>query len=320
MCCAREFWTRIGLRSVFMCYLMILKAASDKPPTIDQLLQIQCHHPKSYICLPYGICCSGGEFCFQGQCHDCFPKEVKEDLLSWCREHGLHNVSLMGHPSCGLACQARFNVSQLNDFSEYQKNISGLSLEISACQQSKDSELKKLSECQKSNEEEIKEKVTWKGAFIGCVILIPLVTTIVLFCVYTCYDNKIPFFHAAFWRNCLHCKRCVPEDSKQEQRRNGNAGLVQHVIGTNAAQVGQNPNQLSPDQEQNEFNVVGRTVAQIEHPHIKEVIEHTPLISHDAHTGQNEDIDGQPDLNNSDDEPPVNRSGQSSVERRLNQA
>ncbi|XP_059158523.1 uncharacterized protein LOC131942642 [Physella acuta] len=89
-----------------------LKSSEAASPTLEDIAAIECPSERPNICLPYGLCCKDDAFCHAGQCEDCFPAGVN-DLLTWCRTHGIHNVSVMRSPLCRLACQARYDVTEL---------------------------------------------------------------------------------------------------------------------------------------------------------------------------------------------------------------
>ncbi|CAL1544381.1 unnamed protein product [Lymnaea stagnalis] len=98
-------------------------------PTLRDLLRIKCKGGKPNICLPYGICCRPSQFCYNGLCETCFDATVRhlprEEKRQWCRDYGQHNVSLMRHSTCGMACQSLFTSNDLST------KINDTSLQIS---------------------------------------------------------------------------------------------------------------------------------------------------------------------------------------------
>uniref|UniRef100_A0A2C9KNW9 Uncharacterized protein n=1 Tax=Biomphalaria glabrata TaxID=6526 RepID=A0A2C9KNW9_BIOGL len=99
-------------------------SVSGLEPSLLDVTAIVCPAEKPYICLPYGVCCGGDQFCFQGSCESCFPADVSEEsfLLKWCQEKGLQDVSVMRHHSCALACYARFNSSVLQTHKDKEED------------------------------------------------------------------------------------------------------------------------------------------------------------------------------------------------------
>ncbi|CAL1532872.1 unnamed protein product [Lymnaea stagnalis] len=94
--------------------VVVMTGAAKSEPTLSDLLQVRCPSDHPFMCLPYGTCCRGSEFCHSGLCESCFPRDVPESqLLSWCRDVGQHNVSLMRSEACRLACQDKFSSAEL---------------------------------------------------------------------------------------------------------------------------------------------------------------------------------------------------------------
>ncbi|CAL1544383.1 unnamed protein product [Lymnaea stagnalis] len=88
-------------------------------PTVEALDKMICPPDKPNKCLPYGVCCGYDQFCYSGMCESCLPHHLQEhEQLNWCRQHGVHNVSLMRDPSCRVACQAKFTPHELNGHSK----------------------------------------------------------------------------------------------------------------------------------------------------------------------------------------------------------
>lgn len=89
------------------------------PPTIGDISKKQCPPDKPFKCLPYGKCYNADSYCqpASGTVETCFPTlSSGTSLLEWCRELGQYNSTLMKNKfACSLACQARFNSSELSE-------------------------------------------------------------------------------------------------------------------------------------------------------------------------------------------------------------
>ncbi|KAH9490070.1 hypothetical protein Btru_035155 [Bulinus truncatus] len=97
---------------VLICCLLC--SINAQGPSIENLVKAQeeCPDDRPYICVKYGKCCSGDQFCHAGVCESCFPAGLSEgELLAWCKDKGQHNVTLMRHGSCRLACHFKFKAS-----------------------------------------------------------------------------------------------------------------------------------------------------------------------------------------------------------------
>ncbi|KAH9514208.1 hypothetical protein Btru_030546 [Bulinus truncatus] len=106
------------IRSVYTILCSVLIATIQVvqcQPTLEEVSAVQCPTERPFKCLPYGSCCGGDQYCSTETrtCESCFPRLPPTDLLAWCRNVGLYNVSRMQHETCKLACQAKFTVQDL---------------------------------------------------------------------------------------------------------------------------------------------------------------------------------------------------------------
>ncbi|KAH9495128.1 hypothetical protein Btru_018265 [Bulinus truncatus] len=105
---------------VLLVNLVTVGFSQADGPSLGDLLVIQCPAERPFKCLPYGNCCGGDQFCHEGICASCFPRDVSdEDLLTWCREVGQHDVTQMRHASCRAACFFKFNVTDLVQYEAF---------------------------------------------------------------------------------------------------------------------------------------------------------------------------------------------------------
>ncbi|KAH9514207.1 hypothetical protein Btru_030544 [Bulinus truncatus] len=90
--------------------------SSDFPP-LDQSQNTSCSYERPKLCAPKGACCRISQHCRAGVCEPCLPADVtslpRGRQLTWCRDHGQRNVSLMASDTCRLACYDLFTPEEM---------------------------------------------------------------------------------------------------------------------------------------------------------------------------------------------------------------
>ncbi|CAL1544133.1 unnamed protein product [Lymnaea stagnalis] len=115
----------------------------------------QCPDTKPHMCPPPSETCYGyDEFCSDGLNTSCFPLKFKDlerpAQIEWCI-HNLEDVSKMRNTKCRLACQSRFNFSELGQ--ELSTQIKTLKAEKNELESQKKTTTTQLSELKVKNNE-----------------------------------------------------------------------------------------------------------------------------------------------------------------------